>query len=280
VYCDGSVSNSILTDVFTSRTGEQYVGRVMVLVPAHDIGLITQTRGAMITPRRTPASTEAETFAIRTALNLCHSRAFAGHTIYSDCRGAVEQFPEHPVEWRSRQELRLPNDFFDKVLRRAAYLRSSSGKVARRKPATPHQVEALSCSTLLVGSSASARARSGRGSVGMLRPIQEHLAPDLDVVELEVVRNEGSSTVPHNAGSGPSGCRCDQDRPGSAAAERLSLARVEVIGLSAGQPCTERRQPTSSVTMTDRVWGQRRSCRGQRRRDGIPKRIKCSKRRG
>jgi hypothetical protein len=143
VYCDGSVSNSILTDVFTSRTGEQYVGRVMVLVPAHDIGLITQTRGAMITPRRTPASTEAETFAIRTALNLCHSRAFAGHTIYSDCRGAVEQFPEHPVEWRSRQELRLPNDFFDKVLRRAAYLRSSSGKVARRKPATPHQVEAF-----------------------------------------------------------------------------------------------------------------------------------------
>jgi hypothetical protein len=143
VYCDGSVSDSILTDVFTSRTGERYIGRAIVVVPAHDIGLIAQCSAEMTTRRGTPDSTEAETFAIRTALDLCDSKGLVGYTIYSDCRGAVERFPKQSVEWRSRKDLRVPNEFFDKVLRRAAYLRSSSGKVTRRKPPAPHQVEAF-----------------------------------------------------------------------------------------------------------------------------------------
>ena len=143
VFCDGSLTNSVLSDVFTSTVGEEYVGRAMVLVPAHDIGVIAQTREAMVTQRGNPASHEAELFAIRTALDVCDAKGLTNYTVYSDCQGAVQRFGAHPVEWRSRQELRLPNDFFDKVLHRASYLRSSSRKVATRRPPQPHQIEAF-----------------------------------------------------------------------------------------------------------------------------------------
>jgi ribonuclease HI len=143
VFCDGSLTNSVLSDVFTSVVGEEYVGRAIVLMPSHDIGMITQTRVGMLTQRGTPASNEAEVFAIRTALDLCDAKGLTDYAVYSDCQGAVERFGEHPVEWRSRQQLRLPNDFFDKVLSRAAYLRSSSRKVSTRRPPQPHQIEAF-----------------------------------------------------------------------------------------------------------------------------------------
>lgn len=142
-YCDGSVTNAIWSDVFTSELGAEYIGRAMVLVPAHDVGLIAQSRVGMITSQQTPASTEAEVFAIRTALDLCVARDLGPHTVYSDCQAAVDRFRDQPVEWRSRQQMRLPNDFFDKVLRRASYLRSSSGKVSSRRPAAAHQTEAF-----------------------------------------------------------------------------------------------------------------------------------------
>lgn len=141
VFCDGSLTNSVLSDVFTSAVGEEYVGRAMVLVPAHDIGMIAQKRKGMLTHRGNAASNEAEVFAIRTALELCDAKGFTDYIVYSDCQGAVRRFGAHPVEWRSRQQLRLPNDFFDKVLRRAQYLRSSSRKVSSRRPPQSHQIE-------------------------------------------------------------------------------------------------------------------------------------------
>jgi ribonuclease HI len=143
VFCDGSLTNSVISDVFTSSVGDEYVGRAMVLIPARDIGTICQTRERMLTARGTPASEEAEVFAIRTALELCRAHGFADYVVYSDCQGAVRRFPGDRVEWRSREELRLPNDFFDKVLRRASYLRRTSGKVSKRIAAQPHQIEAL-----------------------------------------------------------------------------------------------------------------------------------------
>lgn len=54
VFCDGSLTNSVLSDVFTSVVGEDYVGRAMVLVPARDIGVVTQTRKGMLTPCEKP----------------------------------------------------------------------------------------------------------------------------------------------------------------------------------------------------------------------------------
>jgi hypothetical protein len=82
-------------------------------------------------------------FAIRTALELCRDRGLVDYVVFSDCQGAVRRFGGHPVEWRSREELRLPNDFFDKVLGRASYLRRTVGRVSKRLAAQPHQIEAF-----------------------------------------------------------------------------------------------------------------------------------------
>lgn len=76
-------------------------------------------------------------------MDLCDAKDFTNYIVYSDCKGAVERFGADRVEWRNRQELRLPNDFFDKVLRRASYLRSSGQKVSRRRPPQSHQIEAF-----------------------------------------------------------------------------------------------------------------------------------------
>jgi hypothetical protein len=65
------------------------------------------------------------------------------YVVLSDCQGAVDRFRHERVEWRSRGQMRLANDFFDKVLRRAAYLRGSHDKVVRRRPLQPHQKEAF-----------------------------------------------------------------------------------------------------------------------------------------
>lgn len=54
VYCDGSVTNAVMMDVFTSAIGNEYIGRGMVLVPSHDFGMIAQTRAGWSQRRVTP----------------------------------------------------------------------------------------------------------------------------------------------------------------------------------------------------------------------------------
>lgn len=118
VYCDGSLTNSRLTGVYEHSVGTEYVGRAVVVVPDADVGLITQSREGMLTDRGTPASENAEILAIRVALDLCRRHWISDFIVFSDCQGAVRRFTDAPVEWRSRDQMRLPNDFFDKILRR------------------------------------------------------------------------------------------------------------------------------------------------------------------
>lgn len=140
-FCDGSVTNSQLTGVYDSAAGHEFVGRAVVVVPAVDIGLVRQTREGILTARGTPASENAEIFAIQTALELCRRHRFDDWVVLSDCQGAVARFPDANVEWRRRAQMRLPNDFFDKILGRASYLRRTEGTVTRRVPPQPHQLE-------------------------------------------------------------------------------------------------------------------------------------------
>ena len=143
VFCDGSLTNSVLSDVFTSTVGKEYVGRAMILVPAGDIGLVTQTRDGMLDAAWQPC--------LHRSRGLCHPRSVgplrrqrsherhrllrlprSGATLWSASGGVAQP-----------ARVRLPNDFFDKVLRRASYLRSSSRTVSRRLPPQPHQIEAF-----------------------------------------------------------------------------------------------------------------------------------------
>ncbi|MSP63344.1 MAG: hypothetical protein EXR72_23975 [Myxococcales bacterium] len=142
VFCDGSVTNAVMVDPFTSHLGNQYVGRAMVAIPALDFGLMAQTRDGVVTERGTPASTEVEAFAIRTALKVCAALGLASYIVFSDCQGPVEAAGNDRVKWRSREQMYLPNSFFDRVLGRAGYLRKTSQTVGKRRPAEPHPIEA------------------------------------------------------------------------------------------------------------------------------------------
>lgn len=53
------------------------------------------------------------------------------------------RFTNERVEWRRREQMYLPNSYFEKVLGRASYLRQSAKKVAKRRRAEAHQVEIL-----------------------------------------------------------------------------------------------------------------------------------------
>jgi len=89
VFCDGSVTNAVMDDPFTSHLGDEFVGRAMVVIPVRDYGLIEQTREGMVTDRGTAASTEVEVFAIRTALRVCRDLSLVRFTVHSDCQRAI-----------------------------------------------------------------------------------------------------------------------------------------------------------------------------------------------
>lgn len=141
VYCDGSVTNAVMVDAFTSAIGDEYIGRAMVLVPALDFGLIAQTRVGMVTTGGQPASHEAEVFAIQSALKVCDELSIDMHVVYNDCQGAVARFASERVEWRRREQMYLPNSYFERVLTRAGYLRQTAKKVTNRKRIEAHQIE-------------------------------------------------------------------------------------------------------------------------------------------
>lgn len=138
-YCDGSISNAVLLNPLQSQLTEEYVARLIVLIPRYDFGLIEQTRAGILTPRRTPNSVFAEELAIRKAIEFCTNQEFEDFVIYSDCKEAIAKVKEPRVIWASRKDMHLPNTYFERILGRASYLRQTEGKVKKRKPTEIHQ---------------------------------------------------------------------------------------------------------------------------------------------
>lgn len=143
VYCDGSITNADMLGPYDSCITDTYVGRVMVLVPARDLGYIAQHRESVVTRRGTPDSSYVEELAILAAFGVATRLGLEEVEVFSDCEGAIRRVADPRVRWASRESLYLPNAFFDKVLKRAGYLRQSAGKVGRRREVEPHQVEAF-----------------------------------------------------------------------------------------------------------------------------------------
>ena len=56
VFCDGSVTDAVLTDPYTSVLTGVYVGRALVVIPVLDEGLIEQSRAGMVTRKGNPVS--------------------------------------------------------------------------------------------------------------------------------------------------------------------------------------------------------------------------------
>lgn len=141
VYCDGSITNADLRGPYESCMTEVFVGRVMVLVPERDVGYIAQRREGLLTKRGTPDSVRVEELAILAALEFTGRHALGEVAVFSDCQGAIERVRDPRVQWASREQLYLPNAFFDKVLGRASYLRQTAGRVRQRRKEEPHQRE-------------------------------------------------------------------------------------------------------------------------------------------
>jgi hypothetical protein len=135
-YCDGSISDAVLIDPLQSQRSGNYIARLIVLVPICNLGLITQTKSGILTPRGTPNSVFAEELAIRKAIEFCTDQKVGEFVIYSDCKDAITKVNEPRVHWASRKDMHLPNTYFDRILRRASYLRQTEGKVKKRKPPT------------------------------------------------------------------------------------------------------------------------------------------------
>ena len=143
IYCDGSICDSVLLDPLRPQRSGEYIGRVMVLAPRWDRGFIVQVRDGILTGRGSPNSAHVEWMAIQTAFTCCARWGIKRFTIYSDCQGAVTREQDDRVRWACREQMHLPNDYFDRVWRRLQYLRSTEGKVGRRCPIAAHQQEIL-----------------------------------------------------------------------------------------------------------------------------------------
>lgn len=141
VYCDGSITNADMLGPLESCMTDTFVGRVMVLVPERDLGYIAQRREGLLTKRGTPNSVLVEEFAIRAALRFAERHELPDFTVFSDCTGAIATVNDSRVQWADREALYLPNAFFDKVLKRAGYLRQTRDKVGQRRDVEPYQVE-------------------------------------------------------------------------------------------------------------------------------------------
>jgi hypothetical protein len=139
VYCDGSICDAVMTGPFESHRSGVYVARMIVLVLDGDLGLIEQTRSGILTDRGTPNSSIVELLAIRKAFDYCASWEIGDFVIYSDSKSAVREVNSVRVRWAPREEMYLPNAFFDRVFSRASYIRNRP--VKRRQPVEPHQLE-------------------------------------------------------------------------------------------------------------------------------------------
>jgi ribonuclease HI len=142
IFCDGSVSNAVLVDEFTSMLGDTFVGRVIVVIPSLNYGLIEQVHEGVTNRRGNPDSNGVETTAIRRALGVCAALRLGEYTVLSDCQGAVAKVSDGRVQRRRRDEMYLAGAFFEKLLRRGGYLRQSrKTRGDRRKPLEAHQRE-------------------------------------------------------------------------------------------------------------------------------------------
>ncbi len=139
IFCDGSVSPSVLTDEFTSFVGDKPVGRIIVVIPSLDYGFLERVH----VPQRkgNPDTNAIETMAIEKALAVAAELGLTEFVVFSDCDGVVQKLRDRRVHHRNR-DTSLAGAFFEKVWSRGAYLRRTRQTLGtRRRPRQPHQTE-------------------------------------------------------------------------------------------------------------------------------------------
>jgi len=141
VYSDGSVSPAIMENLTSSQVSSTFVGRIIVLIPHLDYGILEQVKEGIITSKGNPDSTNVEILAARRAKEICNQRGIANYTILTDNLGVAEHSGIDGVRFLETGKVHYASLFLDRILSRARYLRHSSRKVLNRATANQLQEE-------------------------------------------------------------------------------------------------------------------------------------------
>src|SRR5713101_9166610 len=126
-YCDGSIAPSTLEDSHKSRLSSK-VGRVMVIIPSLDIGLVVQFYDNLELPNGHENSLYAEVIAIKQADSFCKEKGLESFEIYADNPKAIENARLTNVKPLDRSgRLNAAHEYLRSLLSYAGYSRGSVG---------------------------------------------------------------------------------------------------------------------------------------------------------
>lgn len=135
IYCDGSIERI------------RKIGRVMIVIPCLDYGLIERFYDNLTRADGSENSLYAEQVAIKRADEIRAKKVSEIHPeflILSDNYTAIERTGIQNAAHIVPQSFHYADAYLKKIVQRLGYLRRSSGRVTRRKPFTPSQLEITS----------------------------------------------------------------------------------------------------------------------------------------
>lgn len=124
-----------------SAVTNEFYGRVCVLIPSRDFGLVERFTEGVLTKKGNPDTTNSEYVSVVRALEVCRMNGFGRFVVYNDSQGAVAKANLSEVKWLPSGEFNPASAFLYRVLDRAGYIRGSGRKITRRMPPTPAQLE-------------------------------------------------------------------------------------------------------------------------------------------
>ena len=99
-YCDGSVSPALMKGVTSSSLNySSQIGRIAVLIPALDLGLLERMREGVLTAKGNPDSLQMEILAIRRAGTILVQKGVEHFVIFTDNPDAVVRAGVDAVRW-------------------------------------------------------------------------------------------------------------------------------------------------------------------------------------
>jgi hypothetical protein len=139
VYCDGSISPAAMENLASSKVSSTFIGRILILIPELDYGILEQVEEGIMTSKGNPDSTHVEVLAAKRASEICSEKGIANYVILTDSLGAAEHSGIDAVIFLEPGKLHYASLFLERVLSRARYLRHSSRKVLNR--AKPNKLQ-------------------------------------------------------------------------------------------------------------------------------------------
>ncbi len=128
-----------MENLASSKVSDTFVGRIIVLIPQLDYGILEQVKEGILISKGNPDSTRVEIMAARRAKEICNEKGITNCTVLTDSLGAAGHSGIDGVKFLETGRVHYASLFLDRILSRAQYLRHSSRKVLNR--AQPNQLQ-------------------------------------------------------------------------------------------------------------------------------------------